>query len=66
MCCCFFSYIGEDMLKSINNMLCLMELYFMRNFERRVFFFLNVFEFDEYKMVKIFIIICVEYYGFLN
>lgn len=29
--------IGKDMLKSINNMLCVMELYLMRNFERRVF-----------------------------
>lgn len=35
MCCCLPSYIGEDMLKSINNMLCAMESHPMRNSERR-------------------------------
>lgn len=57
--------IGEDMLKSINNMLCSMESHPMRNSERRAPP-RNAFEFDEYKMVKTFITTCAEYYGLPN
>lgn len=55
--------IGEDMLKSIVKYVVCNGIIFCvyGNFGRRV---LNVFEFDEYKRVKIFIIIYVDDYGF--